>query len=265
MKTNKPTLDRIVACKKAELAATKAHCPFPELEKRLNQSPPLRDFAESIRSADGVALVAELKKASPSAGVIRAPYNVAEGAKAYARAGAAALSVLTESVFFQGNISHIGLAKDAAGLPVLRKDFLFDPYQIIEARAHGADAVLLIAAILKDRELLSLIRLAKSLGLAPLVEVHDGNELERALSAEAPIVGVNSRNLKDLTVDLNTFSKLLPKIPDTVLTVAESGIRGPKDVQMLKSLGADAMLVGESLLRRKNMGTAARVLINAGK
>jgi indole-3-glycerol phosphate synthase len=212
-----------------------------------------------------VALIAELKKASPSAGLLRPRYDPVEGARAYARAGAAALSVLTENHYFKGNLTHIARVKRAVNLPVLRKDFLVDPYQVYESRANGADAVLLIVALLTDRVLRELLGLARRLGLAALVEAHTPGELRRAVAAGADMVGINSRNLSDLTMNPSAFRTMIPLIPRRCLRVAESGIKTPRDVTELKNIGADAMLVGESFLRQNDLEKAARTLARAGR
>jgi indole-3-glycerol phosphate synthase len=262
--SSKPGLADIVARKRADLSRRKEGIPLSALEKGLPAALPVRDFAAALRRPGRVSLVAELKKASPSAGLLRERYDVAEGARAYARAGAAALSILTEENYFLGALPHLAEAKGACDLPALRKDFVFDPYQVTEARVHGADAVLLIVALLSPAELKDLIRRVETLGMTALVEVHDPEEVRIALDAGARAVGVNSRNLKDLSMDPAAFEKMLPLLPRDRLTVAESGIKTAEDVARLKALGASAMLVGESLLKQPDLERAAETLARAG-
>ncbi len=206
-------------------------------------------------------LIAEAKKASPSKGLLRPEFDPAGLARAYAAGGAAALSVLTERHFFQGDPAYVRAAKAAAPLPALRKDFLFDPYQVVEARAIGADAVLLIVAILEGELLGELLSLATSLGLAVLVEVHDEPEVERALAAGARIVGINNRDLRTFRVDLAATGRLRALIPPECLVVSESGIGSPSDVARLREWGVDAMLVGESLVRAGDVAARVRELL----
>jgi len=261
---NRPGLNEIVRRKKADLDKLKRDRPLEKVEKEAKRASAPRDFKKALQGG-GVSLIAELKKASPSAGLLRPDYAVPRGAREYARAGAAALSVLTEENYFFGRLEDIAEAKEAVPLPVLRKDFVFDDYQIHESRAAGADAVLLIVAILTDEELKSLLALARSLRMAALVEVHAKDELDRAAAAGADIIGVNSRNLKDLSMNRTAFEELLPAVPRTAVRVAESGIKTSEDVAALKRLGCDAMLVGESLLRQPDMGGAAARLVEAGR
>lgn len=257
-------LQQIIARKRVDVAAKKLRVPLARLERLAARAVSPRDFAGALR-AKGVSLIAELKKRSPSAGFLRAPYDVAWGARQYFEGGAAALSVLTEKNYFGGCLSHIQEAKQVCPLPVLRKDFLLEPYQILESRAAGADAVLLIAAALAPWELQRLIGMAHSSGMAALVEVHDAAELSRALAAGARAVGVNSRNLADLSMNPKIFKQLIPKIPKDRLAVAESGVKGPSDVKSLKRLGAKAVLVGESLLKQLDLSGAAQELAKAGQ
>jgi indole-3-glycerol phosphate synthase len=218
---------------------------------------PVPSFREALSSRDGGAIIAEIKKASPSAGVLRSDLDVGSLAGLYRDAGASAVSVVTEEQFFQGSLAWVGQAGRASGLPVLRKDFLFAPYQIAETRAAGASAVLLIAAMLEPEELSRLLGLAGEYGMDALVEVHDEAELDEALEAGAHIVGVNNRSLETFEVDLETSLRLGPRIPEGILFVAESGIRDRNDVERLREAGADAFLIGETLLRS---GEPARVL-----
>ncbi|RMF99999.1 MAG: indole-3-glycerol phosphate synthase TrpC [Nitrospirae bacterium] len=221
--------------------------------------PPL-DFRASITRPDGepLKLIAELKKASPSKGLIRQDFDVESLSLIYKRAGAAALSVLTEEDFFQGSIDFLPIAKKASGLPVLRKDFIIDEYQIYEARAYGADAVLLIGASLERGQIEELSGLAGELGLAVLHEVHNHEELEVAISAGQRIIGINNRDLTTLKIDLNTTKKLLPYIPDGVVRVSESGISTPEDAIELNALRLDAVLVGTALMSSDDVGAKIR-------
>ena len=258
-------MDEIVRRKRPDLERQKALRPQRELEKRAAHLGPARNFASALSKPGQVALIAELKKASPSAGELRNPYEVPPLARAYERAGAAALSVLTEENFFRGSLDHIAQAKGVVKLPVLRKDFIVDPYQIYESRVYGADAVLLIVALLEDWQIKSFLQISQGLGLAALVEAHDDVEVRRALECGAHIVGVNSRNLNDLTMNPDAFQRLVPLIPKDRVIVAESGIKTMDDVKALRALGVNAMLVGESLLRQRNLEEAARTLIKAGE
>jgi indole-3-glycerol phosphate synthase len=220
-------------------------------------APSVPSFSEALSSEERIGIIAEIKKASPSAGVLREDLDVDALAALYRDAGARAISVVTEERFFQGRLGWVGAAARASGLPVLRKDFLFSPYQIAETRAAGASGVLLIVAMLDADELSLLLELAGEYGLDALVEVHDEGELDEALGAGARIVGVNNRDLKTFEVDLETSLRLAERIPGNVLFVAESGIRGKADIDRLREAGADAFLVGEALLRS---GEPARVL-----
>lgn len=261
----KAGLEEIVARKRRDLAGRMSALPLALLERKLADAAPVRDFAAAIRRPGEVSLIAELKKASPSAGLLRELYDVGTGAQAYEKAGARALSILTEENFFLGDLAHLNDAKKACGLPVLRKDFLFDPYQVYEARARGADAVLLIVALLEPVLLKQLLSLTLRLGMTPLVEAHDPDEVRTAVDAGARVVGVNSRNLKDLSMDPRAFEKMVPLVPKDRIVVAESGIKTADDVKRLKDLGAAAMLVGESFLRQPDLEKAANVLVKAGK
>ncbi len=224
------------------------------------------DFLASLKNAAGVALIAEVKKASPSKGVIRSKFDAVELARAYAENGAAAISVLTDAKYFQGRLEFISqvtasLAQAKLTRPLLRKDFIFDPYQIYEGRAAGASAVLLIAAVLKDEELESLFHLTRKLKMTALIEVHNRTELERVLSLRPQLIGVNNRNLHDFSVDLTTSIELRQYIPADVVMVAESGIRTRADVEQLAREGIDAVLVGEAIVRQKKVGAKVRELV----
>jgi indole-3-glycerol phosphate synthase len=240
-------LDRIVADKREELARRQREQPFETLRRLAEQATPPRSLAAALR-ARAPGLIAEVKRASPSRGVLRADLDAAALARTYAEAGAAAVSVLTEERYFQGSLADLKAAREAVDVPLLRKDFVFDMYQVFEARAYGADAILLIAAILNPGLLTSLIALARSLGLECLVEVHDEPELERALMAGAEIVGVNNRDLRTFEVDLATTERLRPLVPPEVTVVAESGVHTRADVQRLAALGVHGVLIGEALV-----------------
>lgn len=253
-------LDEIVAYKRGELAQRKAAVPLADLIERARQEPSARDFAGVLR-APGISLIAEVKKASPSKGLLCPDFDPVRIATAYHEGGAAAISVLTDEHFFQGSLTHLTKVRAHVDRPVLRKDFLFDPYQVYEARAAGADAALLIVGILDDGLLRELHRLVGELGMAALVEVHDERELERALKADARIVGVNNRDLRTFHVDLATTGRLRPLIPDDCVVVAESGIHTRAHVEQLQEWGVDAMLVGESLVTSGDIAGKARELL----
>jgi indole-3-glycerol phosphate synthase len=239
----------------------KARRPLEKLRAVAASAPVPRPFASALAREGAVNIIAEHKRRSPSRGAIREDLTPADVARGYEAGGAAALSVLTDGPFFGGRLEHLVEARAAVGLPVLRKDFVVDPWQVWEARAVGADAVLLIVAALGDAELTSLLALATEVGLDALVEVHDRRELERALDAGARIVGVNNRNLKTMEVSLDTALSLSSAIPDGVVRVAESGIRSGDDVRRLREAGFDAFLVGERLMSAPDPGPALRSLI----
>jgi indole-3-glycerol phosphate synthase len=260
-------LDTILAATRATVAATKTGVPALQLEQLAADHQP-RGWAAALRrkTADGPAIIAEVKKASPSKGLIRADFDPAWLARRYQAAGAAALSVLTDEPFFQGSLRNLELASAAVSLPCLRKDFLVDEYQILEARAHRADAILLIAAALSDAEMKQFAQAARSHQLDVLVEVHTAEELDRVLSAlgetGADAIGVNNRNLKTLAVRLETSLELVDRIPRAVVRVAESGIAMPADLDRLRTAGFDAFLIGESLMRQPDPGAALATLLS---
>lgn len=258
-------LDRILAAKREAVAASRAARPLATLRADAAAAPPVRDFAGAIRRGRGasgpVRVIAEVKRASPSAGILREPFDPAGLAAAYAAAGAAALSVLTDGPFFQGAPEHLVAARRAAGLPTLRKDFVLDPYQVYETRALGADALLLIVAALEAPALRDLLAVTREAGLAALTEVHTAGELETALAAGATLLGINNRDLRTFRVDLGVTFDLLPKVPQEIPVVSESGIASRADVARLEAAGVDAVLVGEVFLRAADPGAALRALL----
>ena len=241
-------LEEIAAFKRLEVAEAKRVRPLGELERELKHRPLPRGFAASIRRPGKLSLIAEIKKASPSAGLIRLGADAAEIAKIYSGAGVQAVSVLTDSKFFSGSLKDLSAAREKISLPVLRKDFLLEEYQVVEAAAAGADAVLLIVAILDGPVLKRLLALTGDLSLDALVEVHSEPELQEALEAGARVIGVNNRDLGSLQVDLKTTERLMKKIPADRVRVSESGIRLPADVEFVQAQGANAILVGEELM-----------------
>ncbi|MBF0092993.1 MAG: indole-3-glycerol phosphate synthase TrpC [Alphaproteobacteria bacterium] len=257
-------LDDICAAKRDHIARRRSAEPLPALLARAEASPPPRGFAAALRrkvAEGGYGLIAEIKKASPSAGLIRADFDPASLARAYAAGGAACLSVLTDEPFFQGRDAYVAEARGAVELPILRKDFMLDPYQVAEARAMGADCILLIMAALSDAQAAELEAAATGLGLETLIEVHDAEELERALMLKSPMIGVNNRNLKTLEIDIATTEQLAARISGDRVLVAESGLRGPDDLARLAARGARRFLVGESLMRQPDVEAATRALL----
>ena len=250
-------LKKIVAVKREEVAAAKAARPLAELLAEAESQPPARDFLGAIRSkiaAGRPAVIAEIKRASPSKGVLRSDFEPAAIAADYEAHGAACLSVLTDAPFFQGSPEYLKLARAACRLPVLRKDFLVDAYQVVEARAMGADAILLIAAILTLPQMREMEEIARQHGMAVLVEAHDAAELDLALQLATPLVGINNRNLKTFELSLATTLEQLPRIPIERTVVAESGILAPADVTLMRGAGVHAFLVGEAFMRAPSPG-----------
>lgn len=256
-------LEKIVAVKREEIAQARARRDAVSLRRDAESLGGLRDFVGAMRSrVDGgrAAVIAEIKKASPSKGVLRERFVPADIAASYARHGAACLSVLTDVQFFQGSPAYLQQARAACPLPVLRKDFIVDAYQVDEARAMGADCILLIAACLDDAQMRDLEAHAMALGMAVLVEVHDGAELERALRLSTPLVGINNRNLRSFEVSLDTTLALLPRVPRERLLVTESGILDRDDVRRMRDGGVHAFLVGEAFMRAEDPGAALETL-----
>ena len=256
-------LDRIVTRRRETIDQAKRVRSMPSLEAALSEAPPVRDFVAALRAAPGVALIAEIKKASPSRGLIRADFRPLEIAEAYQEHGASAISVLTEPDFFEGRLEYLTQVRHTVALPVLRKDFVIDAYQIVEARVAGADAVLLIAECLETPLLRDLYQQAVALGMTPLVELYDEANLERVLELEPSLVGINSRDLRTFEVDLDRTIALRRRVPESIVFVAESGIRERADVERLEAGGIDAMLVGEALMRSPDVGEAVRRLVGS--
>ena len=258
-------LDTILARKAEEVAARRAERPLAQVRELADAQPPARGFAEAIRNqhrAGRPAVIAEIKKASPSKGLIRADFNPAAIAQSYEAGGAACLSVLTDVDYFQGSDAYLQQARAACALPVLRKDFTIDEYQVVEARALGADCILLIVAALDDVHLADLALLAMDLGMDVLVEVHDLDELERALQVPAPLLGINNRNLRTFDVSLDTTLSLRHAVPGDRVLVTESGIAMPGDVARMRAAGIETFLVGETFMREADPGAALQRLFD---
>ncbi len=256
-------LDRIVEVRRTAVNHRKRVVPEAVLRMAVGKAEPVRDFAAAL-SRDSVNVIAELKKASPSRGVLREGFDPKTLAGQFERAGAAALSVLTEEEFFQGSLKDMRLARGATALPVLRKDFVVDPWQIWETRATGADSFLLIVAVLRDNLLRELLDLGRRLGMDALVEAHTREEVSRAVDAGALIVGVNNRDLRTLEVRVETCLELIKAIPDHCIAVAESGLRSAADLERLRKVGFDAFLIGEHLMRSPDPSAALRELLGPG-
>ncbi|HRY25448.1 MAG: indole-3-glycerol phosphate synthase TrpC [Geminicoccaceae bacterium] len=257
-------LERICVAKRRDVEHRRQALPMAELERRLAGASPVRGFRQALEAtiAKGrFALIAEIKKASPSKGLIREDFVPAELARAYAAGGAACLSVLTDKPSFQGDDAFLAEAREAVKLPALRKDFMLEPYQILESRTLGADCILLIIAALDDPTAKELCRLARGLGMDVLAEVHDAAELDRALALDADLVGINNRNLKTLEVDIATTEALAPRVPADRLLVAESGLFDHADLVRMAAVGAKAFLVGEALMREPDVSRATRRLL----
>lgn len=254
-------LDKIVETKRLEIERAKAAVSFDELRGHLKDAPAVRDFFAALAAGGAIKLIAEVKKASPSKGVIRADFDPVAIAKTYEAHGASCLSVLTDEQYFQGSLEYLRQIRQAVQIPVLRKDFILDTYQLVEARAAGADAVLLIAECLDDCNLRKLHNEALELSLTPLVEFYEPENLERVLAAGATLIGVNNRDLRTFQVDLSHTIRLREKVPLDCVFVGESGIESRADALQLQSAGVDAMLVGESLMRQADIGRAVDRLL----
>jgi indole-3-glycerol phosphate synthase len=260
MTAKENVLDRIVAHKRTEIAAAKTVRPLAELQAAVVDAPPMRDFVAALKAAPWMGLIAEVKKASPSAGVIKADFDPLAIAARYQAAGASCLSVLTDEQFFQGHLDYLKMIREAASVPCLRKDFVIDRYQVLEARVAGADAILLIAECLNDCELRDLYFYASELGMESLIEVYDPDNLDRVLKLEPALVGVNNRDLRSFAVDLDHTIRLAKQVPAETLLVSESGIKTRADVERLKAANVGAILVGETLMRSEDIGATVREL-----
>lgn len=257
-------LAAICADTRAEVARRKQAMPLETLRGRISAAGPPRGFARALMdrtAAGGFGLVAEIKKASPSGGLIREDFDPPSLARAYREGGAACLSVLTDGPHFQGDIAHFKAARAAVELPVLRKDFILDPWQIYESRAIGADCILLILAALTDDQACELEQLARALDMDVLAEVHDARELDRALGLQTPLIGINNRNLKTLQTDIQTTIDLAPQVPPERFVIGESGLRDHADLRHLATAGVQCFLVGESLMRQADVAAATRALL----
>jgi indole-3-glycerol phosphate synthase len=257
-------LDKIVATKRSEIERAKARVPEEELKARIADSPPVRNFFAALAAGPPIKLIAEVKKASPSAGVIRKDFNPVEIAKIYESHGASCVSVLTDESYFQGSLNYLQAIRAAISLPILRKDFVLETYQVLEARAAGADAVLLIAECLDDCNLRKLFNAICEAGMTPLVELYEPENLQRVFDAGATLIGINNRNLHTFEVDLEHTIRMRKRVPDECVLVGESGIRSHADVERLQGEGVDAILVGESLMREPDIGAAVDRLLGHG-
>jgi indole-3-glycerol phosphate synthase len=256
-------LTKIVEQTKSTLASRKRLVSMHVLIEQAEDQVPARDFSAALRRPDTVNIIAEAKKASPSKGIIRADFDPVSIARCYEQNGAGAISVLTEEHFFQGHLDYLKNIRSAVSIPLLRKDFIIDPYQIYEARAAGADALLLIAAVLEQHELDALYQLTRDLGMHALIEVHTKEELKNAIRVKPAIIGINNRDLNTFITDIQTSVQMRPLIPENIITVSESGINTPDDICCLRSSGIDAFLIGESLMREHDPAQKLIQLLNA--
>jgi len=262
--TTPDLLEAIVAATRTRVESAKQREPRASLERRaMSKTPQGRSFADRLSRAGSINVIAECKRRSPSRGVLRTAYDPVTIAKSYEQGGAAAISVLTEPGFFDGSLEHLAAVSDVVGIPLLRKDFIVDEYQLLEARAAGADAILLIVSALSDAELVALAKAAGDLGLAALVEVHSVDECRRAAAADAKIIGVNNRNLRTLEVDLNASRDIAAVLPKSAIGISESGLKTPADLQTMKGLGYQAFLIGERFMIEPDPGVALAGLIES--
>lgn len=256
-------LAEICENKLKEIEAAKARCSVSELQAKLKDAPPVRDFLAALQAAPNIALIAEVKKASPSAGDIRADIDPVAVAKIYNSAGASCISCLTDEKYFQGRLEYLTAIRAEVSIPVLRKDFILDRYQVLEARAAGADAILLIAECLNDCQLRDLYFYASELGMESLIEIYEPENLDRVLKLEPGLMGINNRNLKTMVTDLGHSMRLAAQVPASCLLISESGIRSRADVDQLKQHGIRGILVGETLMRQADIAAKVRELIGA--
>jgi indole-3-glycerol phosphate synthase len=254
-------LDKIIAHKREEVEQRKKVATITYLQQHIARQKPALDLAPALKG-DHIRLIAEVKQASPSRGMLSPNFNPIELAQTYVEGGAAAISVLTEANYFMGSIEHLAAIREVVGLPLLRKDFIFDFYQIYESRAYGADALLLIVAILSQEQLKELVSLSHSLGLRCLVEVHNEGEVERAVHSEAKIIGINNRDLATFSIDINMTRRLRPLIPQERIVISESGIRSKRDIKKLEKWGVDAVLVGEALVTTGDVRAKMKELLS---
>ena len=254
-------LEKIVEIKKDEIQRRRTRSRQKEMEETISLLPPARDFMESISRHSPMALIAEIKRASPSVGVIKEDIDLRWIASAYEAGGACAISVLTEVQFFKGNLSHLGQVKERTSLPVLQKDFILDPFQIYEGRASGTDALLLIASLLSREQLRDFVNLTKELRMSPLVEIHNESDLEKVSTLDLPLIGINNRDLKTFEVDLGTTLRLRKEISLETRVISESGIKSSKDVKILQEAGVNGILVGEILMRSSDPASKIKELL----
>jgi indole-3-glycerol phosphate synthase len=254
-------LDEIVAAKHREVTAARQRMPLEELEAHAAEAPPVRDFCAALAGAGPIRLIAEVKKASPSGYLMRADFDPVAIAQTYQEHGAACISVLTDAPYFQGHLSYLARVRASVVLPLLRKDFLVDEYQVVEARLAGADAILLIAEILDDATMAALLKRARVMGMSALVELHDAVNLPRVLDAGADLIGINNRDLRQFSTDIEHTLKLRDQIPSGIIIVSESGIRTRRDVERLEAAGVSAILVGELLMRAPDIGLTVDQLL----
>lgn len=254
-------LAEIVQSKKKEVEEAIRQRPLRDLMSQADDAPPTKDFADALKQGDGIQLIAEVKKASPSKGVIRADFDPVSIAKQYATSGAACISVLTDEKYFQGSLDYLVAIREAVDVPLLRKDFIIHPYQVFESRVAGADAVLLIAECLNRQELRGLTQLIRELGMQALIELYDKRNLENVLNTGTELIGINNRDLNTFEVDLEHTTRLRKDVPPGKIVVGESGIHTRADALMLQEHGVQAMLVGESLMRQQDVGAATAALL----
>ena len=257
-------LDEIVAHKQGEIETAKEKWPADQLERQLSEAPAVRDFVAALTGSEEIGLIAEVKKASPSAGLIRENFDAVAIAEVYEQHGASCISVLTDENFFQGRLDDLKAVRQAVSIPILRKDFILDPYQLLEARAAGADCVLLIAECLDDSRLRELYLYAAELGMESLIEIYEPKNLDRVLKLEPKLLGINNRNLKTFVTDLKHSINLMDRVPKETLLVSESGIRERTDVVRLQQAGVRGILVGETLMRSEDIGAKVEELLGQG-